>query len=87
MKTAELFPDRMRLAIPLGAFAGLRLGEACGLRVENVDFLRGIIHPKLSPWTIERAVRKARRKVTNLPAGSRDPTAKQRANYPRFRQT
>jgi hypothetical protein len=33
MKTAELFPDRMRLAIPLGAFVGLRLGEACGLRV------------------------------------------------------
>jgi len=29
-----------RLAVVLGAFVGLRLAEACGLRVEDVDFLQ-----------------------------------------------
>jgi integrase len=29
----------------LGAFAGLRLAEACGLRVADVDFMRGVIAP------------------------------------------
>jgi integrase len=29
----------------LGAFAGLRLAEACGLRVTDVDFMRGIVAP------------------------------------------
>jgi len=41
----DLFPDRMRLAVLLGALVGLRLGETCGLRVEDVDFMRGIVHP------------------------------------------
>jgi integrase len=36
----ELFPERMRLAVLLGAFAGLRLAETCGLRVKDIDFLR-----------------------------------------------
>ena len=115
----ELFPERMRLAVLLGAFAGLRLAEACSLRVEDIDFLRGVVHPKvqypakrlktkasqtsipvpasfivacsaqisvygrsetlmtavdgrqLSPWAIERAMRKARSKVDGLPAGFR----------------
>ena len=115
----ELFPERMRLAVVLGAFVGLRLAEACGLRVEDVDFLRAIIYPKvqyparplktktsrtpvpvpaslieqcsiqvaaygryetlltgedggqLSPWAIERAMRKARSEVKGLPAGFR----------------
>jgi integrase len=103
----------------LGAFVGLRLAEACGLRPEDIDFLRGIVHPhvqypaeplktnisrtavpvpaslvaelsaqitgygrhstlltgedgrQLSPWAIERAMRKARTKVQDLPAGFR----------------
>ena len=37
----DLFPQRTRLAILLGAFVGLRLAEACGLRPEDVDFMRG----------------------------------------------
>jgi integrase len=107
----------MRLAIVLGAFVGLRLAEACGLRVEDVDFLRTVVYPKvqyparplksnmskapvpaflveqcsaqitaygrfptlltgedqgqLSPWAIERAMRKARSEVKGLPAGFR----------------
>lgn len=40
------FPEHLRAAILLGAFAGLRSGEVCGLRVpEDVDFLRGIVKP------------------------------------------
>ncbi|MFC8386745.1 tyrosine-type recombinase/integrase [Nocardia sp. NPDC057272] len=43
----DLMPDHLRPAILLGAFAGLRISEACGLRVsEDVDFIRGIVHPK-----------------------------------------
>ncbi len=30
---------------PAGAFAGLRLAEACGLRVADIDFMRGVISP------------------------------------------
>ena len=37
----------MRLAVVLGAFVGLRLAEACGLRVEDVDFLRAVVYPKV----------------------------------------
>lgn len=42
----DRMPERMQPAILLGAFAGLRIGEACGLRVSDVDFMRGIVHPK-----------------------------------------
>ncbi|MFC7382858.1 site-specific integrase [Sphaerisporangium rhizosphaerae] len=37
--------EKYRAAILLGAFAGLRLGEACGLRIEDVHFLRREIAP------------------------------------------
>jgi integrase len=115
----ELFPERMRLAVLLGAFVGLRLSEACGLRPEDIDFLRAVVHPnvqyparplktkisktpvpvpaslitecsaqisvygryetlltgeegrQLSPWAVERAMRKARSKVKGLPTGFR----------------
>ncbi|MGI8815487.1 MAG: site-specific integrase [Pseudonocardia sp.] len=38
-------PEHLRAAILLGAFAGLRNAESCGLRVSDVDFLRGVITP------------------------------------------
>lgn len=38
-------PPARRVSILLGAFAGLRLAEACGLRVADVDFMRGRITP------------------------------------------
>jgi integrase len=41
----EVFPDELRAAVLLGAFAGLRVAEACGLRPGDVDFMRGVIHP------------------------------------------
>jgi integrase len=43
----DLFADRIRPAVLLGAFVGLRLGETCGLRSEDVDFMRGVIHPQV----------------------------------------
>ncbi|MCU1644591.1 MAG: site-specific tyrosine recombinase XerC [Nocardia sp.] len=39
-------PEHLRAAILLGAFAGLRVAEVSGLRVTDVDFIRGIVHPK-----------------------------------------
>jgi integrase len=37
-------PDNVRPAVVLGVATGLRASELCGLRVEDVDFLRGVIH-------------------------------------------
>lgn len=42
----DVMPERMQVAVLLGAFAGLRVSEACGLRVSDVKFLHGVIHPK-----------------------------------------
>jgi integrase len=42
----DAMPERLQVAILLGAFAGLRISEASGLRVQDVDFMRGIVHPK-----------------------------------------
>jgi integrase len=41
----DAMPERLRAAILLGAFVGLRSAEACGLRVADVDFMRGVVHP------------------------------------------
>jgi integrase len=41
----EAFPENLRVAVLLGAFAGLRVAEACGLRPDDVDFMRSVIHP------------------------------------------
>jgi integrase len=43
----EVMPARMRAAILLGAFVGLRVAEACGLRVADVDFMRGLVTPAM----------------------------------------
>ncbi|WP_460691876.1 site-specific integrase [Mycobacterium intracellulare] len=39
-------PDHLKVAVLLGAFAGLRVAEVSGLRVSDVDFIRGVVHPK-----------------------------------------
>jgi integrase len=41
----DAMPARLRAAVLLGAFAGLRIAEACGLRVSDVDFMRGVVTP------------------------------------------
>jgi integrase len=40
-------PPELAPAVLLAAFAGLRLAEVCGLRVSDVDFMRGVIHPAI----------------------------------------
>jgi len=41
----DAFPPHLRVAVLLGAFAGLRTAEVCGLRVSDVDFMRAVITP------------------------------------------
>lgn len=41
----DAMPEHLRPAVLLGAFAGLRLTEACGLRASDVDCMRGIVSP------------------------------------------
>jgi integrase len=58
----ELFPERMRLAVLLGAFVGLRLAEACGLRIDDIDFSRAVIHPK-----VQYPARRLKTKISQTP--------------------
>lgn len=44
-KLYAAMPEGLKPAILLGAFAGLRNGEAVALRAEDVDFMRGVITP------------------------------------------
>ncbi len=41
----DVLSERLRAAVLLGAFAGLRDAEVCGLRIADIDFIRGIIQP------------------------------------------
>lgn len=41
----DVMPEHLQAAVLLGAFAGLRISEACGLRVDDVDLTRGVVHP------------------------------------------
>jgi integrase len=43
----DAMPEHLQAAVLLGAFAGLRISEACGLRVDDVDFTRGVVHPRM----------------------------------------
>lgn len=43
----DAMPEHLGPAILLGAFAGLRIAEACGLRVTDVDFIRGLVSPSV----------------------------------------
>ena len=44
MAIYEQVEPRYAILVLLGAFLGLRQGEAFGLAVEDVDFLRGVVH-------------------------------------------
>lgn len=41
----DAMEERYSVSILLGALAGLRIAEVCGLRVSDVDFIRGVVHP------------------------------------------
>ena len=42
----DAVPEHLGVAVLLGAFAGLRVAEVSALRVADVDFIRGVVHPK-----------------------------------------
>jgi integrase len=42
----DRMPDHFKVAVLLGAFVGLRVVEVSGLRVADVDFLRGVVNPE-----------------------------------------
>ena len=48
----DVVPGHLRAAVLLGAFAGLRTAEVCGLRVADVDLMRGVISPAVQ-WPAE----------------------------------
>lgn len=41
----DALPEHLQAAVLLGAFVGLRVAEVSALRVADVDFIRGIVHP------------------------------------------
>ncbi|MDQ3504259.1 MAG: site-specific integrase [Actinomycetota bacterium] len=41
----DAFPEHLAPAVLLGAFVGLRTAEVCGLRIGDVDFMRGVVSP------------------------------------------
>ncbi len=43
----DAMPEHLRVAVLLGAFAGLRIAEVSALKVADVDFTRGVVYPKL----------------------------------------
>ena len=43
----DAMPEHLRAVVLLGAFAGLRRSEIVGLRVQDVDFMRGVITPAI----------------------------------------
>jgi integrase len=78
----DLFPERVKLAVLLGAFVGLHLGRraGCGPRTliscgpsftRSGTVLTNDDGRQLSPRAVERAMRTARKKVQGLPAGFR----------------
>lgn len=48
----DAFPPHLRVAVLLGAFAGLRVAEVSALRVADIDFVRGVVSPKRQ-WPAE----------------------------------
>jgi integrase len=41
----EAMPERLQATILLGAFVGLRSAEVCGLRIDDIDFIAGVVEP------------------------------------------
>lgn len=48
----DALPERFRVLVDLGAGVGLRQGECFGLAVEDVDFLRGVVHVRRQVKTV-----------------------------------
>ena len=48
----DALPERFRVLVDLAAGIGLRQGECFGLAVEDVDFLRGVVHVRRQVKTV-----------------------------------
>src|ERR1700687_202571 len=59
-------PEHLRVAILLGAFAGLRVAEAVALRIEDVDFVRGVVFPKVQ-WDLTEGTKELKTKGSSAP--------------------
>lgn len=77
----EAFPERERAAVLLGAFVGLRLAEACGLRVADVDFMRGVVHPTVQ-YPAQPLKTEASRTAVPIPATLSATLSAQVARWP-----
>jgi integrase len=63
----EAMPPAARPGVLLGAFAGLRVAEAVALRVQDVDFMRGIITPTVQ-YPAEPLKTKASKEPVPIPS-------------------
>ena len=66
----DVFPDHMRPALLLGAFAGLRTSEVVALRVSDVEFMRGIVSPAIQ-YPAEPLKSETSRTAVPTPSSSR----------------
>jgi integrase len=87
MKMRAELPERYRVFVPLGSGVGLRQGEAFGLAVEDVDFLRGWVtvqrQVKIVGGRLVFALPKGRKvRTVPLPSTVRDELAAHLAKYP-----
>lgn len=58
----DAFPEHLQPAVLLGAFVGLRTAEAVGLRVTDVDFMRGVVRP-----VVQRAGEELKTEISRTP--------------------
>jgi integrase len=77
----DAMPARLRAAVLLGAFAGLRVAEACGLRPGEVDFLRGVVHPAVQ-YPAEPLKTEMSRTAVPVPRSFTDELAAHLARWP-----
>jgi integrase len=66
----------------LGAFVGLRLAETCGLRPEDIDFMRAVVHPQVQ-YPAEPLKTKTSRTPVPIPASLAAELSAQIARYGR----
>lgn len=58
----DAFPAHLQPAVLLGAFVGLRTAEVVGLRVFDVDFMRGVVRP-----VVQRAGEELKTDISRTP--------------------
>jgi integrase len=80
-------PGRYRALIPTLAWCGLRIGEAAGLRVQDLDLLRGRIHVRqaftlVNGQIIEGQTKNKRARVVTIPRFLREQLARHLEEYP-----